>query len=442
MSPLEYIGDSLAWWPQYVLLTVVFLGVHALLIRRWAFGIFDPMFMLLIASAFSWAIVWFMYWRGDIATVYVVSFTLTELAFYAGIEMGRPGHQRLLAAGFIADRAEGALPALTLVAAATVHLGSNLAIWAIAGIPIFRESRLGAFQDSGGLGILERLGDASTLIAGFAAMYLLIFHRRTRRRPLIWVFLLWYVAATAMSGSKGAFLTLVQYVLSVCFVYASLRQRRDGFWGGSAGKWLIGLATLFAIGVLAIQNSSDLALATIGLAYRIVSNGDVFISAYPYATIESLRGSNPLIGMFGGFLSTFRLFPRDLLYPPLGFQFTGILFPDLDLLVGPNAQHPIFGYHFFGMAAPVFSFVLGRITVAVQRGFYASTHSTFLGGLVSFMLLFSLVGIGTDFDYSLSRLASMIIGLIVIVGPVLLLCPQVAIVRHPRAARPTARPAG
>jgi hypothetical protein len=60
------------------------------LIKRWAVGIYDPLFLLLLANAFGWAIVWFMFLRGDIALGYLVSFTAAQLALYAGMWLGRP----------------------------------------------------------------------------------------------------------------------------------------------------------------------------------------------------------------------------------------------------------------------------------------------------------------------------------------------------------------
>jgi hypothetical protein len=81
----------------------------------------------------------------------------------------------------------------------------------------------------------------------------------------------------------------------------------------------------------------------------------VYIFAYPDATIESLKGSNALSGMFGGFLSTFRLLPQELLQTNLGSQLFGIIFPNQELVFGPNPQHPVFGYHYFGAFGFVFS---------------------------------------------------------------------------------------
>ncbi len=160
-----------------------------------------------------------------------------------------------------------------------------------------------------------------------------------------------------------------------------------------------------------------------GLLFRIVSYGDIYIFAYPEGTIESLSGTNPLVGMFGSFLSTFRLFPQESLHTNIGLQFTQIVFPDLDLFVGPNPQHAVFGYHYFGSLGFVLSFVLGLMTMTVHTRFYFKRHSSFFMGLVSFMLYFALISASIDFGYSMSQLANMIIGLVVIVGPVLLLHP-------------------
>ena len=88
--------------------------------------------------------------------------------------------------------------------------------------------------------------------------------------------------------------------------------------------------------------------------------------------------------MFGGFLSTFRLLPPELLHTNLGYQFVGIIFPDLELVVGPNPQHPVFGYHYFGGLGFVFSFLLGLLTMALHTRFYFRQHDSFLSGLLAF----------------------------------------------------------
>ncbi len=429
MSPLEYLGSALDDWPRYVGLVVIFLALHALLIKRWTVGIYDPLFLLLVSNALGWAIVWFMFLRGEIAAIYVASFTCAQLALYAGMGIARllGGNANI---GPLTPEEGPALPALTLILATMTHVVSNLAVWTLAGIPLLRDSRLGAFHGSGGFGIFERLAESSGWIALFSAVYLCLGWPRLRRSPAMVAFWFWYLLAIALSGSKGALLTTVQCILSIAFVYGRLRLQPSHFWGGHAGKWLIGAATLFAFAVLALQHEGDLVLAGIGLLYRIVSYGDVYIFAYPDATIEYLQGDNPLVGLFGGFLSTFRLFPVELLHTNLGYQLVGIVFPELNLVVGPNPQHAVFGYHYFGVLGVAFSLVLGLLTMAIHTLFYFRRHHVFVSGLVAFMLYFGLVGISVDFDYSLSKLANIVIGLVFVLGPVLLLRPGTVLLRR------------
>lgn len=428
MSPLEYIGSAFDDWPLYLVLATLFLTLHALLIRRWAVGFYDPLFVLLVSHALGWTIVWFMFLRGDIAWVYALSFSSAQAALYLGMGIARLRGN--LQARSPMPAGCTALPALTLSFAILVNVTTTLAIWALAGIPLLRDSRLGAFQGSGGLGILERLAESSGMIAVFTLVFIGLPRRKLRAQPMHLLAWSWLLATIGLSGSKGALLTLVQCVLSVGFIYGNLHQHKARFWGGNLGKLLVVVTTLFSLAVLALQHEGDLVLAGIGLLYRIVSYGDIYIFAYPDSTIEALKGSNPLVGMFGGFLSTFRLFPQELLHTNLGYQLVGIIFPDLDLVVGPNPQHPVFGSHYFGPFGFVFSFAVGLLTMAVHTRFYFRQHSSFIVGMVWFMAYFSLFSVSMDFDYSMFKLANTIIGLVVIVGPALLLNPQAVLWRR------------
>jgi len=184
-----------------------------------------------------------------------------------------------------------------------------------------------------------------------------------------------------------------------------------------------------------VQENVDLGAALVRLAYRMVAFGDIYIYAYPDATIESLKGDNPLIGLFGGFLSTFRLFPYEQTYTNFGYQFTLLMFPDIDYIAGPNPRHPVFGYHFFGSLAFVFSFFLGLLTQKVHRNLYFPVQRTYLQTLIAFAVFTALVSVSADFDYSMSRLASTLIGLLVTLIPACLLYPNQSLILLPRRRR-------
>jgi hypothetical protein len=421
MGPLEYILASIDAWPQYLGLAVLFLVLHFPLMRRWAIGFYDPLLMLLFAGAMSCTAVAFMFVRGDAAPAYALSFATCQLALYAGLGIAGAGTRRPPPPPSIA--LPGSFAVWTLAASALTHVSATAATWAIAGIPLFRPSRLGAFTGSGGLGILERLSDSAGPIALFSVVYLMASQRRIRPHAGSWLFLAWYLVSVALSGSKGAFLSVLQAALSAAYVYTALRYQRNRFWGGRLGLVMIGLAVAFAVAVLATQEQADLTTALTGLLVRIASYADIYVFAYQDGLIEQLQGDNALVAMFGGLLSTFRLFPVEWLEPHIGLQFTGLVFPDLDIVAGPNPQHAVFGYHYFGFFAPLYSLALGLLTAAVQQNLYHRRHFGFVGGLVAFLAYLSLVDISVDFGYALSKFASALIGGTLIVGLVALLHP-------------------
>lgn len=435
MNPLEYVIGALAEWDMYLFLLVLSAVLHwNLLLKKRTLGFFDPLFFILLGSIFGWVIVWFMYLRGDIAGIYAASFTIAELAFYAGLcSAGRippappPKEPSLERPGFAIS---------VFVMSAFMHVGATLAVWFIAGVPIFQVSRLGAFVDSGGLGILERLVDSGGAIALFTSLYLVMGNSRNRRRFLYYGFFAWYTISSGLSGSKSAFLVIGQCVFAVAFLYTSIGRRQGSFWGGSMGRFLIMTSIAFAVLVLVVQQDVDLVTAATALAYRLVSFGDIYIYAYPDATIEQLRGDNAFVGLFGGVLSTFRLFPVDQIHTNIGYQFSLLTFPDLDYITGGNPRHPVFGYHYFGHLAFIFSFVLGGLTSRMQYVLYFSAQRDFLHTLLAYLMYATLVSISVDFDYSLSRLANMFIALCLILPPALLLFPRQHGIRWTRATRP------
>ena len=61
--------------------------------------------------------------------------------------------------------------------------------------------------------------------------------------------------------------------------------------------------------------------------------------------------------------------------------------------------------------------------------------------MLAFLLYFSLVNISVDFEYSLSKLASLIIGLVIVVGPVLLVLPRAPLWRMALTRRQQVAPA-
>jgi hypothetical protein len=435
VDPLEYLNVAFADAADYLLLLAASALLHIWLMKRFTRGLFDPLFFVLLGSVFGWAVVGFMALHGDIATRYALSFAVAELSFVLGLAAF---HRRVPATIARQPSAEPPDLAITVfVFAAITHIASTLATWAIVGIPLFLASRLGAFAQGGGLGVIERLSDGCGSIALFTALYLLFGNLRVRHRAAYAVFVAWYLVAIALSGSKSSFLIFGQCVFAVAFLYTGLTNRQGAFWGGRAGVLFLAVATAFALGVLAVQQEdASPAVALLGLAYRLITYGDIYVFAYPGGAIESLTGKNPFVGLFGGILSTFRLLPPELVYPNLGYQFALMTFPELDIVVGPNPRHPVFGYHYFGSFAGVFSFLLGAVTALAQRTLYARRRTEFLGVLVAFLVYSALNAISVDFEYALTRLASAAIALVFVMAPVLALHPRAVLFQRRTLSKP------
>ena len=129
MDPLEYIASAIEDWDVYLMMLAVSGLAHwFLLLRRRTVGFFDPLFFILFGSAFGWAIVGFMYWRGDIETKYAVSFAVAEAAFYLGL-YAADWMPRKRPPGILSTERPG-FAACIFASSAALHIASTSAMWA------------------------------------------------------------------------------------------------------------------------------------------------------------------------------------------------------------------------------------------------------------------------------------------------------------------------
>ncbi len=414
MDPLEYLASSLTWWREYLAILAVSLALHWPFMRRLCVGVFDPLFFVLIGDAFGAAIVVFMYWRGDIAPIYFASYAFAQIFFYVGMCSAALLRPRRGLADKPQDANEVGLPLLIFGAAALLHLATTLISWGLAGIPLFRVTRLGAFAGSGGLGILERLSGPTGGIALFCALYLMCSVQGRSYRWIFFPFSTWLLFATAMSGSKSALLFIGQIVFSFAVIYGRIDARSGVFWGGRFGRGFLAIAAVFALFTLTIQRDGSVATAVASLLYRFFSYGDIYVFAYPGRMIEFVKGDNPLIGLLGAPLSTFRILPLEMIYSNIGHQLAQLVFPNLSYVAGPNPRQAVFGYHYFGHYAFVYSFVIGALTILAQRAAYYTPGRGFLGALIALQVYLALFQVGVDVETASTKLVNSFLALTVI----------------------------
>lgn len=416
MSPIAYFETIVDHLQTYLLILICALPLHFWLARRLAISIFDPLFLVILADWFGFTLVTYMWVSNDIAQEHFWYYLASQTAFYTALLMVSRFKARKPQAAAL--RPPFGLVKWILVISALVHFAATATKWNLTGIPLFNVSRLGAFAGSGGLGIIERFEVGAYYIFSFSTL-LMWLRFRTRARWTTWFTVMWLLVYIMLSGSKAALLGLLQVFFLLRLLLSDSPQRT--FLGSKGGGKAFAVAGMFSLAVLLVQSQGDIEQALLGLAFRLVSFGDIYVYAYIDDTLKYLQGNNWFIGLFGGLSSTFRLIPSDLIYKNMGLQFSEIIFPDLDYLAGPNPRHNVFGYHFFGWWGILFSASLGICVAALQSQLFGRRRSTYVSALWAYMLYFSLSSLSGDFDYSLSTLSSIIISSVVILIPAQLL---------------------
>jgi hypothetical protein len=412
MSPLLYLQTIAEQLGTYLSLLLAVAPLHYWLARRLAINLFDPLFVVILADWFGFTLVTFMWLNGDIRGEHFWYYMASQTALYCVLLFSRRVNASRPSPAFDPPHA---LVNSVVLFALLVHFAATSAKWGLTGIPLFNASRLGAFAGSGGFGLIERLEVGAFHILAFSSLLLWTKFRARAR----WMTLLvagWLLTYIAFSGSKSALLSLLQVFFLVRFLVAN-RAQDQSFLGNRFGVAAFAAAAVFSFAVLAIQSGGEFGQVLAGLAFRLVSFGDIYIYAYVDDTMRHIAGDNPVIGVFGGALSTFRLIPVDWIYRNMGLQFTAIIFPGLEYLAGPNPRHNVFGFHFFGWWGIVYSGMLGFIISRLQAHAYQRGQRSFFAALWAFLLYVSLVSLSADVDYALSTLSSIVLASIFVLLP-------------------------
>lgn len=408
MSPLDFPLILINNIDAYIIVLLAFGLPYYLIARRFAVDIFDPLFVVILADWFGSALVLFMYIQKYIPAHHFFYYVLSQIAFLIGLGCG--GYFNNRARSTCAKNSNNHVMVLAWISC-VVHFLATTAKWWLTGVPLFKVSRLGALVDSGGMGIIERFETGAFYILVFSVFFVWNNSALKRERRLVAILLLWVLIYILLSGSKGAMLVVAQ----IFFMTKLLANRKKGFVDSHGQKYIIfAFVALFALGVQLIQSGGDFYSAFFGILWRMVSFGDVYIYAYTSDALQYIRGDNPIIGIFGGFLRTFRLIPADWMYTNMGLQFTGIIYPDLDYFAGPNPRRNVFGYHYFGWIGVFFSFTIGLLIRWLQRRAYNRYNDGYFSMLNAFLLYFVLVSLSADVDYSMSVLASVVISMVAI----------------------------
>lgn len=408
---LVFYGLLLEHLPEFAALLAASIGGVYLLFRKHVFSVFDPLlYYAVLTEPFCIADVVFLHHVDLIEPKYLVSYLLTEAAFFAGILRFRPIRP------VSGDEEPGEIPRSLEVAyraSLALFIGLNLLVYSQRGIPLFAESRLEIYSVGGGWGLATRLFDVLMVIVVY---YLLEVVRRRSWELGEWLALAAVLAIQVLSGAKSA-------VLSVVFVVA-LHGFMTGAWSkpNAPSRRLVkglAVAAVSAFILVAAVQKSDLEVAGVEVpligqaAMRFIANGDAFVYSYPDGSVEELDGAHPIAAVAKEYLAFFRLYPPEQLPAHLGAQISAA-HGGGDVMTQTNAKHNLFGYVYFGIIGSIaFSFFVGTCIGAVRYGLLGSSSGDWIRGVAYILLNVAFAGAGSDWDGT----SRAVINLVVFVLP-------------------------
>jgi oligosaccharide repeat unit polymerase len=339
--------------------------LHYFLFKRQVNSILDPYFLAVISSVFCLTVVFLLYFTAYITLYVFMSYILTQCAFFAGLYTFRRKKVRLHREPYREiipqDRIDKSLIAFYFFS--IVYLGSQCAIYALKGIPLFMESRLETFAGGGGAGVLSRISDVSSIFCLYAFFCVIKLDRFAWSEMPKYIVMFLIFITFLLSGSKSAFLVI--FIVLYCYILFNkikggnylvyLKMLRKNI------KLILPLSILLVGFIIFVQarNEDEGINPILGLALRFLHSGDVYWYAYPNDIYLKIRSDEWFAALFNDTLGLFRIKNWNQLPEAIGITLKNIHHPS-DILQGPNARHNIFGLIYYGYYGSIFfSYLIG-----------------------------------------------------------------------------------
>jgi hypothetical protein len=343
-------------------LVLIVLALYLHLFRKSFSSLIDPLFLGVLAQAFSAAVVFILYFSKNIDSYFFYSFISTEIAFLVGcFALFRPPALSKVDVSLFADRRE------EFRIFCVVFYGFFLLFSALylksAGFVLFRsESRLLIMQDLGVVSWFIDILWAAAPLLFFLKRY--VFNLRSFADYIVlglsMVFLL-------TKGGKSDFLPFIFSVFLASYIFSIAPLKRTLNFLIILTPVLLILATTIT---LAIWNVNANVVSFV--FERFILFGDVFFQGYNQTFFDSLPDS----GFFPYFFSSIYAFLCHALgFVPepkviMGYEMSKFYY-GIEEGMGPNARHNILGLYLFGpYVAVVFSFLVGLLLAVLRRGLW------------------------------------------------------------------------
>lgn len=336
-------------------LVSVVLLIYFFLFRRRLHSLFDPMLYVLTLSAVSTAFLLLMGLHGAVSVEKVKFVVATLGLFYAGfLTIDSSASRRNLT-----RPNAGALRPVNSTTLA-ILFSANFVVLAVSyiffGVPLFLESRLAQFSNSGGFGLLGRLSlglEFSTLVLGFIALL-----QGSSSRTWGKAILVQFLVSALLSGSKGSLITglFAWYLSQVYFA---------GSWSPGSRLprfmlrflWLVLAAPLIVISIQSVDDTGGPTGVLQRLATRVAAEGDGYAYFLGNDLIDQIA-RHDWIAPLRQVLVAFRLAPAATSVNP-GYEVVAEVLSIDSPSAGPNSRLPIYLLYFYGYGGIVIAPLLG-----------------------------------------------------------------------------------
>ncbi len=298
----------------------------------------------------------------------------------------------------------------------SLNILTHLFTYILFGIPLFAESRLATYTNSGGWGILSH-------ISRFASFYSLVYvfylyFNKPKSTIIITLVLLTTIVFSLLSGSKASILE----IFFAFFIYKYFYEKSSISF--KFIKKLLPLIILFPILVIVFQHGSEGSLvdAFSTFVFRLLANGDVYWLGLPNDMIDKIKVDEPFVFLFSRILGPLRIIDNSTIPPPIGAQLYWLLYPLQEgIMRGPNTRLPILSWVLFKWGGLCLSFIVGvfcawwrtRIMQHLPHGIITVILYGYI--YISFTVFFSdpLLGSGTVFSMIISFLLIYVLYLVI-----------------------------
>lgn len=358
---LQALANNPQWYGLALLLSAV--GVIAL-VRPSITAFYDPWAFQQVQTIFATAAVIFMWMENIIAPSLMLYHSAAMACFliFAGLTFHQ-GIQRCRVARYVRPRSLESLRTVLL----WLFVVSQIGAWAMAGIPLFLESRLDAFSGGGGIGVLSRI----ISFTSFATVFLTVLrvgvssHQRLNVTDI--VILTFTILASVANASKTNIVLILLIILMSHWFFQRLVRNYTA--PRVSRKKLVGFALvlvallLIPVAVEMTRNSSVSAAGPFEATFiRLIFSGDGYMWMYGDDYLSRVIVDSPTALLFADFLGVTRLMSWDQLPIHPGLQIFQDLFPGSDSIRGPNLRVDTFGLLYGNMAfGVVFAAVLGGV---------------------------------------------------------------------------------